>query len=123
MKNSVRSSYGYNGTVPCGRLCRGIIGKIPFLETENIWKPPEFKYDPVSDTYEYYHMGKFFGNPSWEEVKNLEKCSVWEKKGVEERLLNYIKTGKDDPRDWDDDMLVNADDSISRIIREGISDL
>jgi hypothetical protein len=23
MKNNVRSSYGYNGTVPCGRLCRG----------------------------------------------------------------------------------------------------
>jgi hypothetical protein len=35
MKNSVRS-YGYSGTVPCGRLCRGIIGKMPFLETENI---------------------------------------------------------------------------------------
>jgi hypothetical protein len=23
MKNNVRYSYGYNGTVPCGRLCRG----------------------------------------------------------------------------------------------------
>jgi hypothetical protein len=70
MKNSVRS-YGYSGTVPCGRLCRGIIGKIPFLETENIWKPPEFKYDPVSDTYEYYHMGKFFWEPELGRSKKL----------------------------------------------------
>jgi hypothetical protein len=27
MKNNVRSSYGYNGTVPCGRLCRGEVSE------------------------------------------------------------------------------------------------
>jgi hypothetical protein len=29
MKNNVRSSYGYNGTVPCGRLCRGEVVLTP----------------------------------------------------------------------------------------------
>jgi hypothetical protein len=38
MKNNARYSYGYNGTVPCGRLCRGeeIIKVDPYDLSEEI---------------------------------------------------------------------------------------
>jgi hypothetical protein len=64
MKNNVRYSYGYNGTVPYGRLCRGeeiyleklnYIHNNPCVKGWNLAKTPEeYPHSSASN----YLMGK-----------------------------------------------------------------
>ena len=77
------------------------IGKIPFQKEEEMWGGIECVYDVIGEKFQFYFKGQIYGNPSAKDCYNLEFVAAWDRGNIEERLMHYIKTGKDHPRIWD----------------------
>jgi hypothetical protein len=64
-----------------------VVGKDPFVESEDTWPPPSCIIDPISGEYSIYHHGKI-QRALPEECRNLEITAVWSLDHIIDRILN-----------------------------------